>query len=74
MTETKITTGANDRPKNETIAQTGSGIPDDTGTPLDISDEEVERVRRKLSGDTGAREKLLAEVEEEIDLPQKGSA
>ena len=43
--EKKITDGANDRPKNETIAQSGAGAPDDVGTPVEVSDEEVERVR-----------------------------
>ncbi|MCO6048952.1 hypothetical protein NGM99_04005 [Mesorhizobium sp. RP14(2022)] len=47
----KITTGLNDRPRNETIAQTGGGIPDDTSQPVEVSDEEVERVRRKLMED-----------------------
>jgi hypothetical protein len=74
MTSSKITTGLNDRPKNETIAQTGSGIPDDASRPVDISDEEVERVRRKLTEGGDAHAKLMQEVEEEIDLPQKGSA
>ncbi|MFD2649460.1 hypothetical protein ACFSX5_16870 [Devosia albogilva] len=72
MTNTKITTGNNDRPKNETIAQTGDGIPDDSSAPVDVDDAEVERVRQKLEGD--GREKLMQEVEEDIELPQKGSA
>jgi hypothetical protein len=49
MNSTKTTTGNNDRPKNETIAQTGAGIPDDAGSAIEITDEEVERVRRKLN-------------------------
>ncbi len=72
MTNTKITTGNNDRPKNETFAQTGDGIPDDSSAPVDVDDAEVERVRQKLEGD--GREKLMQEVEEDIELPQKGSA
>jgi hypothetical protein len=44
----KITTGANDRPRNSSIAQTAPGLPDDTSRPVEISDEEVERVARKL--------------------------
>jgi hypothetical protein len=47
----KITTGANDRPKDETIGQSGEGLPDDVGTPIQVSDEEVERVRAKLQGE-----------------------
>jgi hypothetical protein len=46
----KITTGANDRPRNETIGQTGDGFPDDSGQPLEVDPAEVERVRQKLMG------------------------
>jgi hypothetical protein len=52
MSRSKITTGANDRPKDETIAQTGAGIPDDSSLPIEISDEEVERARQKLTEGT----------------------
>ena len=72
MTNSKITTGNNDRPKNETIAQTGGGIPDDSSAPVDVDDTEVERVRQKLEGN--AREKLMQDVKDDIELPQKGSA
>jgi hypothetical protein len=49
----KISTGPNDRPRNETIAGTGPGIPDDALTPGEElpeppSDEEVERVKAAL--------------------------
>jgi hypothetical protein len=47
---TKSTTGLNDRPKDETIAQSGGGLPDDSGEPIEVSDEKVERVRSKLVG------------------------
>jgi hypothetical protein len=73
MTSTKTTTGNNDRPKNETIAQTGDGIPDDAGDPIAVSDAEVERVRKKLVGGD-AHAKLMKDVQQDIDLPQKGSA
>jgi len=72
MTNSKITTGNNDRPKNETIAQTGGGIPDDSSAPVDVDDTEVERVRQKLEGN--ARDKLMQDVKDDIELPQKGSA
>ncbi|MDF2798132.1 MAG: hypothetical protein K0R85_876 [Devosia sp.] len=52
MSRSKITTGANDRPKDETIAQTGAGIPDDSSLPIEVSDEEVERTRQKLTQGT----------------------
>ena len=71
--EKKITDGANDRPKNETIAQSGAGAPDDVGAPVEVSDEEVERVRQKLLGEK-AQDSLKKEVNEATDLPQKGSA
>jgi hypothetical protein len=46
----KITTGPNDRPRNETIGQSGAGLPDDTGRPVDVDDAEVDRVRKALLG------------------------
>ena len=48
----KITTGANDRPRNETIAQTGAGVPDDTGRPIEVDEAEIARVRAKLMGES----------------------
>ena len=33
----KITTGANDRPKHESIAQTAEGLPDDSGAIIDVA-------------------------------------
>ncbi|QQR41297.1 hypothetical protein [Devosia rhizoryzae] len=47
----KISNGANDRPIDETIAQTGAGLPDDSSKPVDVSDAEIERVRKKLTAD-----------------------
>jgi hypothetical protein len=49
----KISTGPNDRARNETIAGTGPGIPDDAlapgaELPTPPSDEEVERAARAL--------------------------
>ncbi|PAQ11728.1 hypothetical protein [Mesorhizobium temperatum] len=43
----KITTGTNDRPRNETIGQ--SGEPGDSSTPLEV-DETAARLRGKLQG------------------------
>ena len=31
----KITNGLNDRPRDETVAQSGEGLPDDSGKPID---------------------------------------
>ena len=69
----KITNGANDRPRNETIAQSGAGIPDDSSRPLEVDDAEVDRVRDTLSG-RSPRQELKEEVREEIEKPQRGSA
>jgi hypothetical protein len=33
----KLTTGTSDRPKNETVAQTGGGLPDDSGPIIDVA-------------------------------------
>ena len=50
----KISTGPNDRPRNETIAGTGPGIPDDARGPGEEelpeapTDEEVERAKVAL--------------------------
>ena len=49
----KISTGPNDRPRNETIAGTGPGIPDDARAPGEQlpeapSDEQVERAAEAL--------------------------
>ena len=49
----KISTGPNESPRNETIAGTGPGIPDEglmfrRELPEPPSDEEVARIARKL--------------------------
>jgi hypothetical protein len=53
----KITTGANERAVNESIAGTGPGIPDDAlgpgeDLPEPPSDEEVARIAKKLGAPT----------------------
>lgn len=42
----KITTGANDRPKDETIAQTGQGQPDDSGSVIEVDHDGVATPRQ----------------------------
>lgn len=69
--KSKISTGANDRPVDESIAQTAPGLPDDSSRPPDVADSDVERVRRKLADDSRAR--LKKEVEEEIKASERGS-
>lgn len=61
----KISTGPNERARNENIAGTGPGIPDDARGPGEElpeapSDEEVERAKVAL-GVTGSGEKLPLE-------------
>ena len=79
MTKAKLTKGANDRPKDATIAHTGAGVPDDTGKPLDIDDDEAARIEQNIRDfgepDPGeAERKLKREVQQDIELPLKGSA
>ena len=72
--KSKITTGINDRPKDSTVAQTGQGLPDESGKDsIHASDEEVERVRKKLLGEN-AHDELVKEVDQDVELPLKGSA
>lgn len=61
----KISTGPNERARNESIAGTGPGIPDDARGPGETlpeapSDEEVERTAEAL-GIPGRSEKLPLE-------------
>ena len=56
----KISTGPNERARNETIAGTGPGIPDEALGPGEElpdmpSDEEVARMAKKLGAATGDR-------------------
>ena len=79
MTKAKLTQGANDRPKDATIAHTGAGVPDDTGKPLEIDDDEAARIEQNIRDfgepDPGeAERKLKREVQQDIELPLKGSA
>jgi hypothetical protein len=62
----KISTGPNERPRNETIAGTGPGIPDDARGPGEElpeapSDEEVERAAEALGVPGAGGEKLPLE-------------
>ncbi|HVL78761.1 MAG TPA: hypothetical protein VM346_05675 [Sphingomicrobium sp.] len=52
----KLSTGPNDRPRNETIAGTGPGVPDEArgpgeDLPTPPSDEEVEAAKRALGAE-----------------------
>jgi hypothetical protein len=50
----KITTGPNDRPRDETIAQSGGGLPDDSSAAVDVNQNRIARIREKLQGRTPA--------------------
>ena len=55
MAERGISNGANSRPLDDTVAQTGPGIPDDALLPGEalegpLDDAVVERVRDQLNG------------------------
>jgi hypothetical protein len=59
----KISTGPNEEPINETIAGTGPGIPDEALAPGEElleppSDEDVERIARKLGSPTAEKDTL----------------
>jgi hypothetical protein len=56
----KISTGPNERARNETIAGTGPGIPDEALSPGEElpempDEEEVARMAKKLGAATGDR-------------------
>lgn len=40
--------GTNSRPRDESIAQTERGIPDDSSTPVEISPEEEAKIEKKI--------------------------
>lgn len=41
-------TGPNARPRDDTIAQTGEGIPDDSGRPVQVDEAEAERIEETI--------------------------
>jgi hypothetical protein len=47
-TEKPDSTGPNARPRDETIAQTGPGIPDDTSAQVEISPEEEKNIEKSI--------------------------
>lgn len=54
--QASISNGPNARPRNESIAQSAGGMPNDTSQPIEVDDAEVERIREKLLGDDGVAE------------------
>jgi hypothetical protein len=64
----KISTGPNGEPLNDTIAGTGPGIADDAMAPgeelpAEPSDEEVERIAKKLGAPAAEKDTLPLEGE-----------
>lgn len=43
-----ISDGPNARPRDETISQTGPGLPDDTSQPVEITPEEEARIAERI--------------------------
>ena len=41
-------TGTNARPRETTIAQTGEGIPDDSGHAVQVNEAEAKRIEKKI--------------------------
>ena len=69
--QAKISTAMNDRPRDETIAESGPGIPDDSGRMVEVTDEEAQRIKSSLSRDR--LDDLKDELDEQTDLPQRGA-
>ncbi len=41
-------TGPNSRPRDDTIAQTGPGIPDDASSPVEVTPEEEKTIEKSI--------------------------
>lgn len=66
----KISTGTNARPRDETIAESGPGIPDDSGRLVELTDAEIKRVEASLL--RGRRHEPNDGLDEQIELPRGG--
>jgi len=68
----KISTGANDRPRDASIASTAPGLPDDSSRPPEVNDDDAAAMERALKrkGKTSNEQ----ELRDAIELPVKGSA
>ncbi|MCQ8783983.1 hypothetical protein [Mangrovibrevibacter kandeliae] len=52
----KISTGPNDRPRDESIAQTAGGLPDDSSRTVEVETDEAERIEERLRAGGGERQ------------------
>ncbi|MGE7414314.1 hypothetical protein [Methylobacterium tarhaniae] len=43
-----ISNGPNARPRDETIAQTGPGLPNDSSPPVTVDEAEAKRIEEKI--------------------------
>lgn len=46
--EPPVSNGQSGRPRDETIAQTGRGLPNDTGEPVQVEEDEAKRIEEKI--------------------------
>lgn len=68
----KMSTGTNDRPRDASIGQTATGLPDDSGAVIRATPQEEKAVRRAL-GEPSPRDTLKQQVDEEIKASERGS-
>jgi hypothetical protein len=66
----KITTGKNDQSRDETIAQSGPDTPDDSGTPVEVDEVQLERAKASLQEDP--ERKLQRQVAATTKSTQRG--
>lgn len=43
-----VSNGQSGRPRDETIAQTGRGLPNDTGEPVQVEEDEAKRIEDRI--------------------------
>ncbi len=51
-----ISDGPNARPHDTGLAQSGSGLPDDTGRAVPLDEASAQRIKEKLTGQDGEAE------------------
>ncbi|WP_137389909.1 hypothetical protein [Rhodoligotrophos defluvii] len=69
----KITTGPNDRPRDETIGQSGPGLPDDSSRPVEVDEAEIERARQALERNADGGARGVAVQSENVDAVPAGT-
>ncbi|AVA23972.1 hypothetical protein [Rhizobium sp. NXC24] len=71
----KFTEGLNDRPKSSTIAQSGAGLPEGSGQPVQATEEEALRIRAKLTKERDLdRRNDADDLVEQLARPKHGTA